>query len=646
MDNLSVYQHISKALRSFDEKQRKVLIYLYGLKGGKRHSLEEISNRLNASPGKILSVEKQALRRLRHPRLCKPLAQMLEKRETEIWSALSGSGSLVYKNQLSIQASEQLPGELLVAIKCIYGTLEGWLSENSCETANAWFRSKYPYKEVLKVLDKLEEMYDVASFPIPIGILAQTLQIDTQLLELAVNLLTNHFGIYKGYVARVPIAARTLRAVRFHLILSHYYSNDYVPMRQLIKDYKQIYSDDDLTFIDAEIAMHARPHLFLRLGELGWSGVGTEIVQGSCFDSGDGLALSDSDRDKKKYFFKRPRSGVPTIEIIRECLASRGACRISEINRYVMEKTNARLSPAGVGPILAQKGDFIRLAPGVYGLPDQYSHVDPVTATSDLLLRKKDCSLYIIARYAGEPLNSYPLWTPAMEWKWCSWAEELSIRKRYESKWFHSLLFIAEPRLWPSPDSEQVLWEFKKQAVGYYQFNEDLRQPIWRKIPTLRDVFTVAVCARCFRAMNWFKINRIFGQFLTDQNAAPVLALLIALDVIEPSDHWQKPHNIGPNVDDIVSMLSNDLHRKGSIQWNDEIGLALRNHLRAVSRREDLGWVDAGELEILIGTLDNAQVSRQIADGELLSEIECDPVLNDYEDTSTDQPQKQLKLPF
>lgn len=646
MYNLSVYQHISKALRSLDEKQRKVLLYLYGLNGEKHHSLEEISNRLNTSPENILFIEKQAIRRLRQPRLCKPLVQILEKRETEIWSALSEPGSLVYKDQLSNQVSKQLPGEVLVAMKCIYGTPEGWLSENFCETPRAWFKSKYPYEDVLRTLDKLEEMYDIASFPIPKGILAQTLDINTQLLELAVNLLNNHYGIYKGYVAKVPIAARTLRAVRFHLILCHYYSNDYVPMRQLIKDYKQIYVDDDLKFIDAEIALQARPHLFLRLGELGWSGVGTDIGQGSCFDSGEGLALSDSDRDKEKYFFKRPRSGVPTVEIIREYLASNGACRASEINRYVMEKTNTRLSPAGVGPILAQKDDFIRLAPGLYGLTGQYSHVDPVTATSDLLLRKKDCSLYIIARYGGEPLNSYPLWTPAMEWKWCSWAEELSVRRRYESKWFHSLLFIAEPRSWPALDSEKVIWEFKKQSAGYYQFNEDLRQPIWRKIPRLRDIFTVSVGTKCFRAMNWFKINRIFGQFLTDQNAASVLALLIALDVIEPSDHWQKPHKIGTNADNIISMLSNDLHRKGSILWNDEIGLALRNHLQAVCSRKDLGWVDADELEILISTLDNAQVNRQIADGELLAESDQDALFDNYQNRSTDQRQKQLKLPF
>ena len=99
-----------------------------------------------------------------------------------------------------------------------------------------------------------------------------------------------------------------------------------------------------------------------------------------------------------------------------------------------------------------------------------YRNIDPVLAKSDLLLNYRDCRQYIMGRYAGEPMNSFPLWTPAMERKWCFWAKNESDPQLYQS-----LLYIADPNLWPAPDSEKEKWKEKRSGMGAIILNYQLR---------------------------------------------------------------------------------------------------------------------------------------------------------------------------
>ncbi len=555
--------------------------------------------------------------RLRGSSTRKFIIEALEKGDREIWCALSesnglDSGSWVDKNNLTRNILTNLPGELLVAIKCFYGTIAGWLFQNACKVTIGWFRSEYPDRDVLETIHRIEKMHQEVCLPIEICFLAGIFRIDSQLLQLAINLKKNRFGIYKGYVGRIPIAARTLRAIRLHLICSHRYPNQNVTVDNLIADYSRIYSDDDIIYRDAILAMNANRHLFLRLKDEGCAAVGTLIGNGEYIDAGDGLRMSHADLGKEIYFWRRSKSKQSAEEMLKKIVGTRGICHRSEITKDFKEKSGGRFSLLNIMLHIDISGHFTRLAPGVYGLKNMACNLDPISAVSDQLLRKKDCFFYVIARYAGEPLNAYPLWTPAMERKWCIWADKYGGQRLFES-----LLSIVNPTLWRTSESERTEWQSKKKWHGFYQLEKDLRRPIWRKIPKLTSVLKVAVCTKRDGSMNWVRINRILGGLPHDQRATSVLALLVALGGVAPANHWQQSHDVGPGIELLVSTLANEFYMKGAVEWQDGPGLTLCEQLRESCIREDHGWIDAEDLKILVRMISGEKISREILDKRL-----------------------------
>lgn len=78
----SVTQHlleetIEEVLTELTPRQGHILRLRFGLGGGEPHTLEEIANRFGLSRERIRQLEKEALRRLRHPRLAQTLRDYL-----------------------------------------------------------------------------------------------------------------------------------------------------------------------------------------------------------------------------------------------------------------------------------------------------------------------------------------------------------------------------------------------------------------------------------------------------------------------------------------------------------------------------------------------------------------------------------------
>ena len=81
------------------------------------------------------------------------------------------------------------------------------------------------------------------------------------------------------------------------------------------------------------------------------------------------------------------------------------------------------------------------------------------------------------------------------------------------------------------------------------------------------------------------------------------MALLIALGAVVPANHWQRPHTIAPGAAEIDDMLSEELHRKGSLAWDGPSGGALLDWLAKAIDGGDTGWVPRSELRRLLDRL-------------------------------------------
>ena len=62
-----LHQDLVAVLEVLPAREVRILQLRYGLLGGKRHTLQEVGDKMGVSRERIRQIETQALRRLRHP---------------------------------------------------------------------------------------------------------------------------------------------------------------------------------------------------------------------------------------------------------------------------------------------------------------------------------------------------------------------------------------------------------------------------------------------------------------------------------------------------------------------------------------------------------------------------------------------------
>jgi hypothetical protein len=581
-------EFIAEALASVGDSERELVALLYGFEGHRR-TVEEIAQQRGLSPARIDHAAKSVLRRMRLPACARLLRQALASADERIWSALGGSAGVVYKTESSPSMGARLPGELLFAIESQYGSMENWLLANARESARAWYRSPYPETEIDEIGRSFDAPADERPLPAPLASLAARMGVEPRALETAIR-LGGRWQIHSGYVVKVPFMTRAPRSIRLHRILSGTHPEELVRARPLAAEYRSKFADDACTPGDVELAMGSFPHLFLRVGDLGWCGIGKAGSQEPAPD--------DSDREVIFHRWSEERKSgqeTPDRDVLRQILEEQGPSRFAQICALVRARSGGKIPATSTHAYLVNCDEFIRLAPGVYGLSGEEVAADRLAAARRLLLNRGSCLQYVLARQAGEPLGAYPLWTPAMEADWCEWAQAR------EKSLLGSLLSVVEPSAWPA-DSYKDIWLWKKECLGYYQFEKKPRYPLIGA--PVGDVLAMVKCALWRGAANWVLANRVTGQRILNRDAASLMALLIGVGAVLPPAHWQKPHEVAPAVArGIDAMLSEELHRKGSLSWDGEAGSALLEQIAKTIDRGETGWVAVGEMRKLLERL-------------------------------------------
>ena len=595
-------EFIGEALAFVGETEREVVALLYGFEGP-RFAPEEIAQLRGMSPDQIEPTVMQVTRRMRHPTCVRILEEALVSADEQIWRSVAGAVGIVYKSGSLTAMSASVPGELLFAIDCLYGSLENWLPAHARATAKGWYRSPFPEEEIERLFTMLAQPDEFPlSLPMPLEDLAREMQAEASALETAVRLSSVHW-LYSGYVAAWG-GARAARAIRLHRILSGGHSGEVIPRRRLLALYRSEFADDDCTVEVAEVSMAAFPHLFLRVGELGWCGIGAAGSQQRTPDR-----PADSDAQVTFYRLSAGRKSqqeTPDIEVVRQVLEEHGPLQLVQIEHFVRKQSRDSISPASITQCLNSGEHFLRLAPGVFGLESQLTSESQWTEAQKLLLHRGDCLRFIQARLAGEPADAYPLWTPAMEAEWCEWAQDR------QKKLLGSLLAVTDPSSWPIPDSSRAVWLSKKEGMQPSQFEEPAEYPL--TVFPIADLLGLVKCARWRGAANWVMANRATGDNMQARGAACWLALLVGVGVVFPASQWQKPHDIAPDAGEIDDRLSCELHRTGALAWDGDSGRWLLERLAQSIDRVETGWVPRAELERLLALIRDPGHARDDAE--------------------------------
>ena len=616
-----IQKQLEFSLSKLPDKLSKILTLRYGLNNTKKLFPEKIAKELNLKKKQVIILEARAIRKIRLPKLIKPLIHMLESLTTDIWISVSekinDTTSIIYHENYTKQFSEKLPGEINLLIFLIYGTVEKWLSLFASETDLAWFRSNYSDQEILNKLSKIKQLDTFTIYPIPYGRFLTDFHIETEFIDLIFALYEKELFNYRGYITLKPLSTVDMRSIRIHMLLLYHYSRSQIPISQIISTYNHFYSDDEITFEIIEPTFKAKKNLFEILEDEKCSAIGSEndIKPYDKF-----IEKKDTGNTNAYYFFDRPWSETLTTDLIEEIIEIKGMIKRKDLMQIFNKKTNHRFASSDynipvVSAIVSTNPNIIELAPGVYSLKEKFKASAP-NINTDLLLTYRDSKKYVLWRYAGESTNSFALWSTTMEFNWCNWLEKKiqsivnngsSIYKhqsRIHRHLFESLLYVSDPDAWPLNDTAKKLWRFKKQSLGYYHYRKLLTDDIILQMPTLQELFVVTKLAKQLGYINSIRANISMAKNkVTSSAPIIILSLLVILEIIRPNENWQKKHQIGPAIEKRLSLMIEEIKKKGFLHWEDNVGLFLKTKISKIARKSEIGWVDGGLMEIIINMI-------------------------------------------
>lgn len=585
-------------LRDLDERSRDVICKRYGLDGTEKRTLEDIALDYGVTRQRVQQIESKAFVKMRTAARFHPVLRSLEESARTIWSRLEDGKGYVTQHGCESGASISPETKLLMDIA------ERSLSELFDAIAQPWGTGWCSPDVDTGLLDQMADRLELAlsELPLPRPVVSLPAASGSKLSQMVIAL---RFGmdLYKGYVLG-PVSRRShTRTVDLHRLLGA----DGRPSvsRELAALFSRQHGRVPLSSRYVVSLMSRHPHLFLEGDDDRWFAVApqqggqertSEAIEAEYQEESEG---SDSQR---------------LADLLQEYLRQRGPRPLSELIAYAGETVDRATS---TGPTLLMHRElFTRVLPGVYGLRAALPTTeDVILHPPEILLNEKQMRLYALARRAGEPWGTYPLWIPAAEHALCAWGsghagEEL----------FTSLLSVATVETWPIGESERAFWKgCAEDAGGAFHLHFLPRQETGYDLPELDRVLAACLELAERGHLNWMAANRILNRPVASHLSAGLMALLCSLDVAAcvPQSHWQLPHKPGPALQTFLRELSGELHNRGVLRWQSPLGQRI---LADASRSIETPsyWVDRHLLAGMLQSGENLSVDGGHDNGSLI----------------------------
>jgi sigma-70-like protein len=571
-------------LAQLGEKDREVLERRFGLLGKPEETLAEIGETLAVTRERVRQIEYRALGILRR-RFREDLEAFLQDQADSIWDRLASDADGLAVSSLRLDGKFLLPTENL-ALAVSQGTVKGLLDSVGTSVDGGWIRRGLDHDGLMEARRLVGDAVNGGMLPISIDSPGCC---DSSALVAATELQPKA-GKYLNYVVRLPLTKRARRTVRAHRILRQEAARACIPLKSLHASYRAKYGDDPCSTRDLTIVMGEARHLFLNLYEDGWSPFGVPLATNQSDGVGVAPLVQGDDTEQDDVQPGDGDGSVTVAGVLRKILREAGPITFDDLRDQFMLRANGAYSRSSVGPVLLMHTDFVRFAPGIYGLEEQLSQPERVGAGRRLLLDERQLTLYCQARWAREPAGLYPLWTPTMERAWADWALSKELKDPLDA-----LLSIADIESWPIGGAEQAKWRMRRDLRG--GFHLTIRNPfsLSETVPTYIDILRAAVAARYKGGLSWIAANRVRGLRVDDRHAHSVLAFLVLTGILAPADHWQSWHRFEPAQAGLVDELAQHYIATDGVVWPK----AVIGRSSVYSHRE-LGWIDKEEARALV----------------------------------------------
>jgi hypothetical protein len=584
-DDVPAHSTLSERLdwlvKELEPRAADILRRRFGIGQASAETLEEIGACFGVTRERIRQIEAKSLRLLQKRTLRAPIHQLLANEAAAAWSALSPCGLILLRTDVNDRKRLVAP-HIFLALAIVGTTLGEWIEEIAAPFPLGWHVSESDRKIIDEAARLLSS--DMDCRPLPRAVTDFGSSLHPPAVAAACELILG-MTVRAGYVLPARVGARLARAIGLHAVLAS--RGGVLDLFELLNDYHSRFPHDLCTVRDAEIVMEAASHLFLEIEERRWTAVG------------HGGAAPPPQQSTIAVRPSPEESGTIAFAL-QAALKARGPTRLGDLLDDASGILPEGRSINSIGPVLLTRHElFVRLLPGVYGLPEHLALADKIPENAPYLFNDYQARLYCLARYAGEPTETFPLWSAQTEYRLCRWA-----RHSGGPGTLNSLLAIADVKSWSMSDQDMEQWLHLKARLGRFEFGAVLRLDAAYERPDLERVLAACISAESIGALNWMAANRICGRKIDTHSGVGMIALLVQFGALAEPElgelRWQLRHMATPLIRQLVVSLTKQLSNSGDLTWESPIGKELVERAAAAAVRPD-SWIDTSAFAAMVG---------------------------------------------
>jgi hypothetical protein len=548
-------EQIDEIVGSLPRKEHETIVRRYGFDNREPETLEEIGVQFHVSRERVRQVEAKALARLRIGTNRAAFQRLLETESGAVWDQLSDGKDIILPSDIQDRRAS-ISKQFMLAVDVIHGRLQDWINTQGQVALGGWVSRGADPLEIKSRLGRLSAWAESAPGPVPVAVPSEATGVPEGEFGIAER-FRPEFRLFEGYFVPGHLGPQAKRTCRLHKLSLK--SGDYKPFDvcTLQNAYAAAYPEDDISPRVVNLQLQRAPHLFFRLFDSIWLTICSqeELPEGGYLD--------------EIPFARQSMPGGMDFEPgsigawLYTTLAKNGASRMVDLREQADAELPQDISQSSVGAILQSNPDFVRIAPGVYGLQrDVATWSGQRCDIAPSLLSDTQCRYYGISRKAGDPQDIFPAWNCHFEMALCRWAFSNASEDNYRT-----LLSAVSPAGWPIEPGEVATWEDRKRVYGTYRIPM-LSFPEGIALPSASDFLASLIYMFATGSIGWTTVNRVSQRRVDSFKAAATIALLVRFGLASPQQHWQSRHWPTRRVRGILSSIFKDLLATGVLSWD------------------------------------------------------------------------------
>ena len=575
------------AVRALPKNSAFVILRRYGLESFTPMTLNEIALEAAVTRERVRQVEAQSLKRLNRGAGA-VFARLLDETADGIWQVLSGGRRVI--TAASISANRGRLGPLhRLAVDVVFGGVEAWVASRGIRTDCGW--SPEDAELPSELIERVRVALTGLALPRPLADIADA---SSASFEATAGVLADSPQVkcLGGFVHAGFVGARARRAAMLYRLATR---DDLTPLfdiQTLAQIHRNACPDDVVASRMVLKEVQEQPHLFVRTLDSLWLSLplaGKRTLS----------AVSTLPFERSHILDDGSFDDGAIGRTLVKCLRNKGPQRLADLRDLVLASGDGSIR--SVAPILLANPCFQRVLPGTYGLYCEYSEAQ-IRAT----LSSAQCKHYAFARFGGAPVDYFPLWSRAYEQALCGWA-----RFQAPTDVFRSLLSVASPNEWALPATQLAEWLELKARYGAWAIGWARREQMTGELPAPETFVSVLAHVVLFGSTSWYGVNRCAQQKLDSQQAADVLALMIAAGLVKAPSDWQGPHAGDPAAAVALEAVAHERWRTGRLDWHTGSLAEIVERARERSGDVHLGWLGHGELANVLRGIEAGASARE-----------------------------------